>query len=77
MKREFLAVKRGDTIRIYGTTVNRLGDMMWCYRGKIWYDWRYGEYMFTPSWFMAYMTEKLVRVVDCEMEKLRKQHGKV
>ena len=77
MKREFLAVKRGNTIRIYGTAVNRLGDMMWRYRGKIWYDWRCGEYEFTPSWFMICMTEKLVRVIDCEMEKLRKAYGKV
>ena len=77
MKREFLTVKRGNTIKIYGTTVNEFGCILWKYRGKIWYNWRYGEYMFKPSWFMSYMTEKLVRVVDCEMEKLRKQHGKV
>jgi len=78
MKREYLAVRKGDKIKIYGIKYAVLfGDLRWGHVGTIFYDEKVGEYMFESDWFMSYMTEKLVRVVDCEIEKLRKTHGKV
>ena len=78
MKREYLAVWKGNKIKIYGTKCAFLfGDLRWGHVGTIFYDEKFGEYMFELNWLMSYMTEKLVRVVDCEIEKLRKTRGKV
>ena len=77
MKREYVCYKQGKVVKIYGTSNCLLGGVTWRYKGKIFYDKKYGEYMFEPSIFLSDIVEKLVRVIDCEIEKLRKEHGKI
>jgi len=78
MRREYLVVRKKRKIKIYGIKHNILfGELSWGHLGTIFYNETIGEYLFDPSWTMRYMSEKLIRVVDCEIERLRKAHGKV
>ena len=72
MKREYVCYKEGKVIKIYGTSNSVLGEVTWRYKGKIVFDKKYGEYIFSPSFFLIGIVEKLVRVVDCEIVKLNK-----
>ena len=71
MNREFIANRKGKIVKIYGSAVDRLGGLNWRYIGKIYFDEKYGEFMFEPSWWLLTVTEKLIRVIDIEINKLK------
>ena len=78
MKREYLAVRKKNKTIIYGVMCAALfGDLSWAKLGTITFNEKYGEYFFDWSWRLIKLSEKTIRVIDCEIARLNREHGKV
>ena len=73
MKREYLAVRKKNKTTIWGVVCNPFfGDLRWSKIGTIIFKEKYNEYFFDWSWNLNALSEKAIRVIDCEIAKLNK-----
>jgi len=74
MRREYYVSKKKNKVVIYGIGIALLlGSLRWVKIGTITKDETDGTYSFNPSWNMCSLSEKAIRIIDIEMDKLRKQ----
>jgi len=75
MRREYYVSKKKNKVVIYGIGIALLlGSLRWVKIGTITKDETDGTYSFNPSWWnICSLSEKAIRIIDIEMDKLRKQ----